>query len=442
MWLIGGYGTNILAYSYDGFNWTHASSINTLNVVGISTIAWNGSMWVIGGSANGSSPNNTCMYSYDGINWYNSVSGTALFVGNLNSICWTGTLWVGVAAATSVGGGSGGGVVGYSTDGINWTNSTSGSSYITNNISTVAYNGTVLVAAGNGTNSIIYSYDGINWNNSANGNNIFPSGAVNLTWNGTNWIACYQQTIAYSTDGINWTLGNTSSINVYNIASRSVSPYANKTSINTNILTTTTNTTSTYTIDCSLSSNINLTLVSNITLAFTNLPQSGIMYRLTLMIIQAATGSNLITWPGIVDWGTTGAPILSTAVGQMDIIELLTFNGGSRWFGSIRGQGYIYQLSSINLVRNAENTIGSGTGTIYNAGIMQTVYYINISSPDVPLTSFGILDLDGITVIYTDFSGTITSTPLPYIAFTSTQSATFTLTFSTPVSSFKYIFND
>ena len=40
------------------------------------------------------------------------------------------------------------------------------------------------------------------------------------------------------------------------------------------------------------------------------------------MIIQAGTGSNLITWPNIVDWGTAGAPILSTGIGQMDIIEL------------------------------------------------------------------------------------------------------------------------
>jgi hypothetical protein len=158
------------------------------------------------------------------------------------------------------------------------------------------------------------------------------------------------------------------------------------------------------------------------------------------MIIQAGTGSNLITWPNIVDWGTAGAPILSTGIGQMDIIELLIYNGGS--YGSIRGQGYLYLALSTNLVRNAENTYGSGPGTTYNNDNMQTVYYIDISSPDIPLSSFGILDLDGITVTYTDFSGTITSTSLPYIAFTSTQSATFTLTFSTPVSSFKYIFND
>jgi hypothetical protein len=160
------------------------------------------------------------------------------------------------------------------------------------------------------------------------------------------------------------------------------------------------------------------------------------------MIIQAATGSNLITWPGIVDWGNP-PPALSTAFGQMDIFELLTFNGGSRWFGSIRGQGYVYQTSSINLERTTENTVGSGPGTTYNNGIMQTVYYVSISSPDIILTAFGILGIDpGITVTYTDFSGTITGYYPPYIYFNGVTSATFTITFSASVSSFIYNFND
>ena len=62
MWVAVGQGTNTIAYSYDGINWTGlGSTIFSLYGTGI---AWNGTMWV----ATGTGTNSTA-YSYVGFNW-------------------------------------------------------------------------------------------------------------------------------------------------------------------------------------------------------------------------------------------------------------------------------------------------------------------------------------------------------------------------------------
>jgi hypothetical protein len=67
------------------------------------------------------------------------------------------------------------------------------------------------VAAGSGTiNTMAYSTDGINW--IGLGKSIFSINGRDIAWNGTMWVAVGQGTnsIAYSYDGIHWTgLGNT-----------------------------------------------------------------------------------------------------------------------------------------------------------------------------------------------------------------------------------------
>jgi hypothetical protein len=61
MWVAVGSGTNSIAYSYDGINWTGLGFPVFTSGIGI---AWNGTMWV----ATGDGTNSTA-YSYDGINW-------------------------------------------------------------------------------------------------------------------------------------------------------------------------------------------------------------------------------------------------------------------------------------------------------------------------------------------------------------------------------------
>lgn len=42
----------------------------------------------------------------------------------------------------------------------------------------------------------------------------------------------------------------------------------------------------------------------------------------TLRLVQGGSGSYTVSWPASFDWGTAGAPALSTAVGSMDIITI------------------------------------------------------------------------------------------------------------------------
>ena len=65
------------------------------------------------------------------------------------------------------------------------------------------------VATGLGDNSICYSSDGINWTgipSSANEFGVDGSG-LSVAWNGTRFVAVGQgdNSICYSSDGINWT---------------------------------------------------------------------------------------------------------------------------------------------------------------------------------------------------------------------------------------------
>jgi hypothetical protein len=187
LWVAGGAGTGILAYSSDGIHW-YGSTSNVLST-GCNTVAWNGYLWVAGGSG----ISNQVAYSSDGINW--SPSSSTVFSGNCKSVAWNGALWVA--------GGQGTNTLGYSYDGSGWTPSTS--SVFTTNCNAVAWNGLLWVAGGQGTNTLAYSSDGINWTPSLS--NVFSSGCNAVAWNGSLWVAGGQgtNTLAYSYDGSGWT---------------------------------------------------------------------------------------------------------------------------------------------------------------------------------------------------------------------------------------------
>ena len=91
-----------LIYTYDitcRTGWT-AVSPSPFTASG-SCVAWNGSIWVAGGS--GTAGN--LAYSTNGISWRN-----AYFPSTVLDICWTGSRFVAISATNT----------GYSTDGINW----------------------------------------------------------------------------------------------------------------------------------------------------------------------------------------------------------------------------------------------------------------------------------------------------------------------------------
>jgi hypothetical protein len=184
-----GEGTNTIATSPDGINWTGlGSSIFSTNGIGV---AWNGSLWVAVGEGT-----NTIAYSRDGITW--TGLGTSIFsVGR--GVAWSSSLslWVAVGTGTTH-------TIATSPDGITWTGR--GNTIFTTNGTRVAWNGSLWVAVGAGTNSIATSVDGITWTGRT-GTSIFTNEGKGVAWNGSFWVAVGSgpNTIAYSYDGITWT---------------------------------------------------------------------------------------------------------------------------------------------------------------------------------------------------------------------------------------------
>ena len=188
-----------LAYSYDGINWTASSSAYAIQT-GLTSVAWNGSMWLAG--------NSKIIYSADGITW-----GTALATipggSGINTIATNGRLWL-----FGSGGTSNNNIISYSTDGFNWSASNAvnilGAGVYPPQVQDITWSGSRWVAtSASSTNSLIYSSDGISWTASTNGNSQMGSG-ITITWNGSIYIAGGNESLTspISTDGNYWSSGS------------------------------------------------------------------------------------------------------------------------------------------------------------------------------------------------------------------------------------------
>lgn len=84
-----------------------------------------------------------------------------------------------------------------------------------------------------------------------------------------------------------------------------------------------------------------LTLTGAISsLTISNWPSTGRRGRLTLYLKQGGSGSYTVSWPAAVDWGTAGAPTLSTTVGHTDVVVLTTNDAGTNIFAMLAGKGF------------------------------------------------------------------------------------------------------
>ena len=89
----------------------------------------------------------------------------------------------------------------------------------------------------------------------------------------------------------------------------------------------------TYNLDLSLSNLFTITLSSNVTFTFTNPPASNKSKPVTVVLTQGTGGSK--TAPFTNAKYTDGiAPILSTGVGNIDVLTFFTINNGSSYFGT------------------------------------------------------------------------------------------------------------
>jgi len=150
-----GQGTNSLAYSYDGVNWTGLGT--TVFSTAGQAVAWNGVMWMaVGGGTN------TLAYSFTGLTW--TGIGTTIFTATGYGIAWNGQLWVAVGTGTNA--------IAWSAFGIrNWTGIAASSAavgYLTTAY-WVTWSGQVWMVGGTAaTGCTVYSPNGKTWFTSSN----------------------------------------------------------------------------------------------------------------------------------------------------------------------------------------------------------------------------------------------------------------------------------
>jgi hypothetical protein len=104
---------------------------------------------------------------------------------------------------------------------------------------------------------------------------------------------------------------------------------------------TTSDSSATFNIDCILGNNFVINMVGNITtVTFSNIPAAGVIYGLHLWIVQTSIVPYTISWPSAVRWGLAGVPSLSVLINNVDIISLVTLNGGTTWYGFLAGKNF------------------------------------------------------------------------------------------------------
>ena len=87
-------------------------------------------------------------------------------------------------------------------------------------------------------------------------------------------------------------------------------------------------------VDVSTNDTYTLTTSGNTTFTFTNAASSGTVDSVTLII--TAGGTHTLTWPASVDWAGGTAPD-APASGEKDVYTFITVDGGTIWYGFLAG---------------------------------------------------------------------------------------------------------
>lgn len=89
--------------------------------------------------------------------------------------------------------------------------------------------------------------------------------------------------------------------------------------------------------DASVATVHRVTLTANCTFTF---PTATAGRSFTAVLIQDATGSRTVTWPGTVKWPSSTAPTLTATASRRDVFTFLCADGAS-WFGFVAGQNFV-----------------------------------------------------------------------------------------------------
>ena len=95
-----------------------------------------------------------------------------------------------------------------------------------------------------------------------------------------------------------------------------------------------------HTFDCSAGNNFEIEAADTLTIAFSNVPESGTAYACTVTIAQDATSGHAVSWPSSVKWAGGAGPSITSDPGGKDIFIFMTSDGGSTWYGFTAGQEF------------------------------------------------------------------------------------------------------
>lgn len=84
-----------------------------------------------------------------------------------------------------------------------------------------------------------------------------------------------------------------------------------------------------------ISMNENITTVN-----ISNPPAAGRAGKFTLILKQDTTGGRSISWPASIKWAGGVAPTLTTTANKINILQFITTDAGTKYYGSIIGVGY------------------------------------------------------------------------------------------------------
>lgn len=79
-----------------------------------------------------------------------------------------------------------------------------------------------------------------------------------------------------------------------------------------------------------------ITLTGNATLEF---PAAAAGKSFLLGLLQDATGSRTVTWPGAVKWASGTAPTLTTTAAKLDLFSFICLDG-TNWIGVVAGENF------------------------------------------------------------------------------------------------------
>jgi hypothetical protein len=87
-------------------------------------------------------------------------------------------------------------------------------------------------------------------------------------------------------------------------------------------------------INCASGDFADVMLTGSTNLIFQNCATAGHVDQLTVIVRQDPTGSRTLGYGNTIRWSDNIVPVLTTTANTMDVLQFMTYDGGTIWFGS------------------------------------------------------------------------------------------------------------